>query len=100
MIKSGLRDLEEEIEEMSRDETEIKQPNETVNLAKMIIQFSNQNQEGKGLKILTPDQMISKLRISSAQLEAGNNSEKLKNKVRQLLYSLYPSNQQKQSIIV
>ena len=27
VIKSGLRDLEEEIEEMSRDETEIKQPN-------------------------------------------------------------------------
>ena len=57
----------------------------------MIIQFNNQNQEGKGLKILTPDQMISKLPISLAQLEAGNNSEKLKNEVRQLLYSLYPS---------
>ena len=66
----------------------------------MIIQFNNQNQEGKGLKILTPDQKISKLPISLAQLEAGNNSEKLKNEVRQLLYSLYPSNQQKQSIIV
>ena len=57
----------------------------------MIIQFNNQNQEGKGLKILTPDQMISKLPISLAQLEAGKNSEKLKNEVRQLLYSLYPS---------
>ena len=91
VIKSGLRDLEEEIEEMSRDENEIKQPNEIVNLAKMIIQFNNQNQEGKGLKILTPDQMISKLPISLAQLEAGNNSEKLKNEVRQLLYYLYPS---------
>ena len=66
----------------------------------MIIQFNNQNQEGKWLKILTPDQKISKLPISLAQLEAGNNSEKLKNEVRQLLYSLYPSNQQKQSIIV
>ena len=43
VIKSGLRDLEEEIEEMSRDENEIKQPNEIVNLAKMIIQFNNQN---------------------------------------------------------
>ena len=43
MIKSGLRDLEEEIEEMSRDENEIKQPNEIANLAKMIIQFNNQN---------------------------------------------------------
>ena len=36
-----------------------------------------QNQEGKGLKILTPEQMLNGLPISLAQLEAGNNSEKL-----------------------
>ena len=35
--------------------------------------------------------MLSRLPISSAQLKAGNNSEKLKNKIRQLLYSLYRS---------
>ena len=45
--------------------------------------------EGKGLKILTPEQMLSRLRISLAQLKAGNNSQKLKNEIRQLLYSLY-----------
>ena len=49
------------------------------------------NQPGKGLKILTPSQMISRLPISLAQLEAGNNSGKLKNEIRQLLYSLYRS---------
>ena len=48
-------------------------------------------QEGQGLKILTPQQMLSRLPISLAQLEAGNNSEKRKNKIRQLLYSLYRS---------
>ena len=47
--------------------------------------------EGKGLKILTPNQMLSRLPISLAQLKAGNNSEKLKNEIRQLLYSLYRS---------
>ena len=47
--------------------------------------------EGKGLKILTPNQMLSRLPISLAQLNAGNNSEELKNKIRQLLYSLYRS---------
>ena len=47
--------------------------------------------EGKGLKILTPQQMLSRLPISLAQLKAGNNSEKLKNEIRQLLYSLYRS---------
>ena len=50
-----------------------------------------QNQEGHGLKILTPQQMLRKLPISLAQLKAGNNSEKLKNEIRQLLYSLYRS---------
>ena len=47
------------------------------------------NQQGKGIKILTPNQMLSRLPISLAQLQAGNNSEKLKNEIRQLLYSLY-----------
>ena len=49
------------------------------------------NQEGKGIKILTTNQMLSRLSISLAQLKAGNNSEKLKNEIRQLLYSLYHS---------
>ena len=46
---------------------------------------------GRGLKILTPDQMFSRLPISLTQLKAGNSSQKLKNKIRQLLYSLYRS---------
>ena len=35
--------------------------------------------------------MLNRLSISLAQLEAGNNSEELKNEIRQLLYSLYSS---------
>ena len=35
--------------------------------------------------------MLSRLPISLAQLKAGNNSEKPKNEIRQLLYSLYRS---------
>ena len=49
------------------------------------------NQQGKGLKFLTPNQILSRLRITLAQLKAGNNSEKIKNEIRQLLYSLYRS---------
>ena len=33
--------------------------------------------------------MLSRLPISLAQLNAGNNSEKLKNEIRQLSYSLF-----------
>ena len=49
------------------------------------------NQQGQGLKILTPKQMIIRLLILLAQLKAGNNSEKLKNELRQIVYSLYRS---------
>ena len=40
---------------------------------------------GSSLKILTPDQMLSRLPITFAQLKAGNNSQKLINEMRQLL---------------
>ena len=46
-------------------------------------------QKGQGLKILTPQQTLTRLPISSAQL--GNNFEKLKNEIRQILYLLYRS---------
>ena len=55
-----------------------------------ILEF-NRQQQGQGLKILRPTQMLSRLSISLAQLKAGNNSKKLKNEIRQLLYSLYRS---------
>ena len=74
---------------MSRDEVEAEQPNEIVNHVKKILEFNKQNQEGKGLKELTPNQILSRLPISLAQLKALNNSENLKNKIRQLLHSLY-----------
>ena len=45
-------------------------------------------QQEQGLKILAPNQMLSRLPIFLAQLKAKNNSEKLKNEIRQLLYSL------------
>ena len=76
---------------MSEDEIKIEKPYEIVDIVEKILEFNKQNQEGQGLKILTPNQMLSRLPISLAQLKAGNNSEKLKNKIRQLLYSLYRS---------
>ena len=49
------------------------------------------NQQGKGLKILTLNKMLSRLPTSLAQLKARNNPEKLKNEIRQLLHSLCTS---------
>ena len=50
-------------------------------------------QEGTGLKVLTPKQMLQRLPIALAQVKAGNNSESLLNKIRQIVYSLYQSKQ-------
>ena len=76
---------------MSEDEIKIEQADELVNIVEKILDFDNQNQKGQRLKMLTPNQMLSRLPITLAQLKVVNNSEKLKNEVRQLLYSLYCS---------
>ena len=52
---------------------------------------TKQRQKGQGLQIMTPKQMITTLPILLAQLKAGNNSQKLKNEIRQIAYSLYRS---------
>ena len=49
------------------------------------------NKEGKGLKILTNKQIRNRLPVLLAEIQAGNNSNKLKNEIRQILYSLYRS---------
>ena len=46
---------------------------------------------GIGLKILTRKQMLQRLLIALAQVEAGNNSENLSKEIRQIVYSLYQS---------
>ena len=93
LINSGLGDFKEEIEDMSKKEKESEKPYKTVDIVEEIFEFNEQKQkqEGKDLKILIPSQMLSRLPISLAQLKAGINSEKVKNKIRQLLYFLYRS---------
>ena len=71
------------------DEKKIRNRNNMLEIVKLILEFNQLNQSGQGLKMLTPNQMLSRLPISLAQLKAGNNSEKLKNKIRQLLYYFY-----------
>ena len=52
---------------------------------------SDTSKKGKGLNILTNKQMLNHLAILLAQIQARNNSIKLKNETRQILYSLYRS---------
>ena len=100
----GLRKLDREIKNMSQDEVKNKRLDYLKDLVRKIVDANQilddmpeleteekaaQKQQGKGLKILTRQQMITRLPILLAQLKAGNNSEKLKNEIRQLSYSLY-----------
>ena len=47
--------------------------------------------KGTRLKILIPKQMLQRSPIALAHKKAGNNSESLLNKIRQIVYSLYQS---------
>ena len=93
VIKSGLIDLKDETEKMSKEEIENEKPDKILKVVEEILDFNNkfQKQQGSGLNILTPNQMLSRLPIVLAQLKAGNNSEELKNEIRQIFYSLYRS---------
>ena len=74
---------------MPKEETKNEKPYNIVKVIKKILEINKINQQGEGIKLLTPNQMLNRLPISLAQLKAWNNSEKLKNEIRQLLYSLY-----------
>ena len=63
---------------MSEYEKRIEQPDKIVDIDAKILDINKRYQEGQGLKILTPTQMISGLPITLAQLKTGNNSEKTK----------------------
>ena len=64
---------------------------------KMVLDAAYKSKEnknkGKGLKILTPKQMLQRLPIALAQVKASNNSKSLLNEIKQTVYSLYQSKQ-------
>ena len=92
-IKEMLDEIRNKIKTVPESKVSIIEGNEKlINIVELILYFNQlEQQQGQGLKILTPNQMLSRLPITLAQLKAGNNSEKLKNITRQLLYALYRS---------
>ena len=57
------------------------------------LEGDEEGKEGKGLKILTLNKLLTWLPILLAEVKGGNNSSKLRNEIRQLLYLLYQHNQ-------
>ena len=85
-VNNGLIDLRNAI--IRKDIPENENPNKIVHIVEKILDF-NKQQKGKGIKILTPKQMLQRLPIALAQLKSCNASENLLNEIRQIIYSLY-----------
>ena len=66
VINSRLKDLEKGIKKMSEDQKKIEKPDKIVEIVEEILKFNKQNQEGQGLKILIPTQLLSRLPITLA----------------------------------
>ena len=76
VIESALTDLKNKTRNMSKKEIEIEKPERIVNIVEKILNFNKRyHQEGKELKIVTPNQMLSRLPMTLAQLKERNNSE-------------------------
>ena len=58
VINSGLKDLKEEIKKMPEKEKEIEDPELIVEIVEEILKFNEKNQQEKGIKILTPNQIV------------------------------------------
>ena len=89
-VNKKLTKMKNIVKNVPKDKVSRVEENEKViDIVERILELNRKKQLGLGLKILTPNQMLSRLPITLAQLKAGNNSEKLKNKIRQLFYSLH-----------
>ena len=80
LIKDRLSDLKKETDNMSEEEKEIEKPNEVIDIFEKFFEFNDQTQRGQELKIFTPDQMLSRLLVTLAQLKVRNKSENVKMK--------------------
>ena len=91
-INNKLTKMKNIVKNVPRDQVSRLEENEKIiDIIERILELNSEKQSGQGLKKLTPNQMPSRLPITSSQLKAGNNSEKLKNEIKQLLHSLYRS---------
>ena len=92
LIHKNLNKMKRIIKNVPENKTfKIEENKKIIDIVERILELNSEKQLQQGLKILTPNQMLSRLPITLSQLKAGDNSEKLKNEIRQLLYSLYRS---------
>ena len=91
-INETLTEMKNIIKNVPKDNpSKTEESKKMTDIVERVLVLNSEKQIGLGLKILTPNQMLGRLPITLTQLKAGNNSEKLKNEIRKLLYSLYRS---------
>ena len=91
-INKNLNEMKKIIKNVPENKTfKTEKSEKIIDIVERILELNSKNQLGLGLKIWTLDQMLSRLPITLVQLKAENNSEKPKNEIRQLLFSLYRS---------
>ena len=73
-VNDGLNDLRKVV--IRKEILENENPNKIIDIVEKIRDF-NKQQKGKGIKILTPKQMLQRLQITVEQVKAGNTSENL-----------------------
>ena len=71
-IKNRWSNLKDETKKMSKEKIKNEKPNQILETVNEILDFNKeiQKQRGSALNILTPNQMLSRLPISLAQLKA------------------------------
>ena len=85
-LQELLIDLKNSIN--SKNVLENENPKKRVRIVEKILDF-NKQQKIKGIKMLTPKQMLQRLPMSLAQLKAGNTSKNILIEIRQIIYFLY-----------
>ena len=91
-INKTLNKMKENIKDVPENKTfKIEENKKIIDIAEEILELNKEKHSAKVLKTLTPEQMLSRLPITLAQLKAGKNSGKLKNEIRRFFYSLYRS---------
>ena len=67
-----------------------RQKEESEDLTEMLpLEGDEEVKERKGLKTLSPEKLLTRIPILLAHIKTGNNSYKLKNEIRQILYLLH-----------
>ena len=101
-INEKLTKIKNIVKNVPKDKAfKIEENEKIIDTIERILELNSENQLGLGLNILTPNQILSRLPITLAQLKAGSDSEKLKkrNQVNTVFFVQIKKNLQKMSII-